>query len=388
MSRKENTLTAVAVVGSILTLGGFAVAVALSRRVSERALPTPLPEPQPDGKVPNQPPPRFGFSDDDVEAAARMLASENELGSPQLWTELIGSQLHARKAGETLYERITAGSGFGPQGERVWPGRVRPVSTEKDAQPIHRTWAQEVLAGLHAPRFSQAIAFFEPAQQDKALAIAQRARAKQKRGEPLTPQEKRLLRYGKSAAEVRADWQKTLRHVGTIDGVEFYEMSRTNPEKSDFAARDKAKVLGWPVSKELVTRIGDGVMTHRPGSGRPHKGVDIFAPAGSEVTAARSGRVLRVLDGRDSKNEKAQRAGLWVDVEAANGQIDRYLHLGEAKVAEGQRVRRGDVIGVIADAHESGSGDAPHVHFEVRASDYDREKKDYGQPINPKFEVV
>ena len=95
-----------------------------------------------------------------------------------------------------------------------------------------------------------------------------------------------------------------------------------------------------------------------------------------------------MLDGRSSKNEKAQRAGLWVDVEAANGQIDRYLHLGEARVTEGQRVRRGDAIGVIAEAHESGSGDAPHVHFEVRASDYDREKKDYGQPIDPKFEVV
>ena len=44
---------------------------------------------------------------------------------------------------------------------------------------------------------------------------------------------------------------------------------------------------------------------------------------------------------------------------AANGQIDRYLHLGEATVTEGQRVRRGDAIGVIAEAHESGSGEAP-----------------------------
>ena len=380
----DAALAALAVVGTVLTLGGFAMAVALSRRVAEKALPLSR-HPQPNETIPSPP---LDFSDEDVEAAARMLASENGQGSPQLWTELIGSQLHARKAGETLYERITAGSGYGRQGERSWPGRTRPVSTDQEALPIHQSWAREVLSGLHTPRFGNAIAFFDPAQQDKAHAIAQRARAKQVQGLPLTEQEQRLSHYRKTAAEVRADWQKTLRRVGTIDGVEFYEMNRSNPEKSDFAARDKAKLLGWPVPKELVTRIGDRVTESRPGSGRPHKGVDIFAPAGSTVTAARSGRVKRVMDGRGSNHEKAQRAGLWVDVEAANGQIDRYLHLGEATVAEGQRVKRGDAIGLIAEAHESGSGDAPHVHFEVRASDYDREKKDYGQPIDPKFEVV
>ncbi len=379
----DAALAALAVVGTVLTLGGFAVAVALSRRVAEKALPPLRPS------VPNESPPSpLDVSDDDVEAAARMLASENGLGSPQLWTELIGSQLHARKAGETLYERITAGSGYGRQGERSWPGRTRPVSTEEEALLIHRSWAREVLSGLHTPRFGNAIAFFEPAQQDRAYAIAQRARVKQAQGLPLTEQERRLSHYRKTAAEVRADWQKTMRSVGTIDGVEFYEMNRSNPEKYDFAARDKAKLLGWPVPKGLVTRVGDGVTDSRPGSGRPHKGVDIFAPAGSIVTAARSGRVKRVIDGRSATNKHAQRAGLWVDVEVANGQIDRYLHLGEASVSEGQRVKRGDAIGVIAEAHESGSGDAPHVHFEVRASDYDRVKKDYGQPIDPKFEVV
>ena len=75
-----------------------------------------------------------------------------------------------------------------------------------------------VLSGLHLPRFGSAIAFFEPAQQDKPHAVAQRARVKQAQGLPLTEQEKRLSHYRKTAAEVRADWQKTLRRVGTIDG--------------------------------------------------------------------------------------------------------------------------------------------------------------------------
>ena len=165
----DAALAALAVVGTAVTIGGFAVAVALSRRVAERALP---PSRQP---IPTEiPPPPRDFSDEDVDAAARMLASEDGQGSPQLWTELIGSQLHARKAGETLYARITAGSGYGRQGERSWSGRTRPVSTDQEALPMHRSWAREVLSGLHTPRFESAIAFFDPAQQDKAYAVAQR----------------------------------------------------------------------------------------------------------------------------------------------------------------------------------------------------------------------
>ena len=151
----DAALAALAVVGTVLTLGGFAVAVALSRRVTERALP---PSRQPEANDPTPSPP-LDFSDEDVEAAARMLASENGLGSPQLWTELIGSQLHARKAGETLYERITAGSGYGRQGERSWPGRTRPVSTEQEALPIHRSWAREVLSGLQPSDIARTVRF-------------------------------------------------------------------------------------------------------------------------------------------------------------------------------------------------------------------------------------
>ncbi|MBK8359429.1 MAG: M23 family metallopeptidase [Comamonadaceae bacterium] len=108
---------------------------------------------------------------------------------------------------------------------------------------------------------------------------------------------------------------------------------------------------------------------------------------GTPITAARSGRVKRVVDGRGSNREAARRAGLWVDVEVGK-QMDRYLHLGEAKVVPGQKIKRGDLIGVVAEAKTSGTGKGPHLHFEVRAGDYTSERQDYGAPINPKFEVV
>ena len=385
MSRRKSdaALTALAIGGTLLTLGGFVAALALSKRATTEPSFGPLLQPNP-GALPGT-----DFSEDDLDAAARMLASENGTGSRALWAELIGSQLHARKPGETLFDRITAGSGYGPQGEKSWPGKVRPVATEQPALPVHRKFAAEVLAGLHPAQFPKAVAFFEPAQQDKVLRIAERARGKLKQGLPLTKQEERLRHYTKSADDIRADWQKTMRLAGTIDGVEFYEMSRMrmSPEDHDFAAREVASRLAWPIARTEIKRVGDQVMELRPKTGKPHKGVDLFAPPGTPITAARSGRVKRVVDGRNSSREAAKLAGLWVDVEVGQ-QIDRYLHLGEAKVVAGQKIKRGELVGIVAEAGTSGTGEGPHLHFEVRAGDYTSDRQDYGTPINPKFEVV
>ncbi len=163
------------------------------------------------------------FSDADVEAAARMLASENPRGSRALHIEQIHTQLRSRKPGQSLFDRITAGSGWGPQGERRPPGGVRPVSTEEPATDALRELARAVLDGLHPSQLPTARKFFAPAQQDRALQIAARARDKQAAGLGLTAQELRLLRYRKTAAEVRKHWiSDGAKHVGTLDGVEFF----------------------------------------------------------------------------------------------------------------------------------------------------------------------
>lgn len=163
------------------------------------------------------------YTEADVEAAARMLASENPRGSRMLHIEQIHTQLRARKPGQSLFERITAGSGWGPQGERQPGGGVRPVSTDEPATPALRQLAAEVLAGLHPSTLPTARKFFEPAVQDRAFAVAQRTRQKQAAGQSLTQSEKRLIHYRRSAEDVRKSWRADgASHVGTIEGVEFY----------------------------------------------------------------------------------------------------------------------------------------------------------------------
>ena len=65
----------------------------------------------------------------------------------------------------------------------------------------------------------------------------------------------------------------------------------------------------WPILLSKLTKIGDSIAAHRPGSGRAHKGVDLFTEAGTEVRAAAAGRVLRVINGSQGSSESQQRAG-------------------------------------------------------------------------------
>lgn len=163
------------------------------------------------------------FSDLDVEAVARMIASENPTGSRRLHVEQAWTQIRSAGPFQTLFSRITAGSGWGGQGESKPPGGTRPVATANSANDAQRQLAIRILSGLEQSEIPGAGTFWEPAQQDRAFAVAERARAKQKRGEPLTHQEQRLLKYKSSAEDIRRRWRaRGQRQLDTIEGVEFW----------------------------------------------------------------------------------------------------------------------------------------------------------------------
>lgn len=108
-----------------------------------------------------------------------------------------------------------------------------------------------------------------------------------------------------------------------------------------------------------------------------HRGTDIaiigrFAAQdeGRDITAAQAGRVTRTHDGEFDRCTTADCAGgngfgNYVYVEHADGHVTIYAHMrqGSVRVAEGQQVGCGDVIGQVG---SSGYSTGPHVHFEVR----------------------
>jgi len=134
-------------VGGVATVGGLLAWAAFSR--ADSPLSPGSSSPLPSGLQTFS----GSYTEADVEAAARMLASENPRKSKQLHIEQVFSQLRARRLGDSLFDRITAGSGWGKQGDRNRPGGVRPVSTDKPANDAQRSLAREILDGMHTPGF-------------------------------------------------------------------------------------------------------------------------------------------------------------------------------------------------------------------------------------------
>ncbi|HEX6246020.1 MAG TPA: M23 family metallopeptidase, partial [Polyangiales bacterium] len=89
---------------------------------------------------------------------------------------------------------------------------------------------------------------------------------------------------------------------------------------------------------------------------RIHAGVDIVAPRGSPIVAARTGIVAY------SDNRVRGYGNLLVIVHA-NGEVSLSAHCQRIFVFAGQRVARGQVV---AEVGMTGLALGPHLHFELR----------------------
>jgi len=92
--------------------------------------------------------------------------------------------------------------------------------------------------------------------------------------------------------------------------------------------------------------------------GRMHKGIDIAAPRGSLVRAAKSGVVTqsRYLSGY----------GKAIYIDHGNGISTRYAHNSRLLVRAGEKVYQGQII---AYSGSTGRSTGPHLHFEIRIKD-------------------
>lgn len=106
--------------------------------------------------------------------------------------------------------------------------------------------------------------------------------------------------------------------------------------------------LAYPVSGWLSSPFG-------PRGNRFHAGVDIGAPRGAAVFAARRGTVVYAGWGGDY--------GRLVILQHDSGVQTYYAHLSRITVAPGSTVPRGERIGLVG---SSGHASGPHLHFEVR----------------------
>ena len=155
------------------------------------------------------------------------------------------------------------------------------------------------------------------------------------------------------------------------DGIDWLSKEAATQEQSlqelSLAAEQKSSRWAatpsiWPVKGWVTSGFGPRVspFTEKPAW---HDGLDIGAAANAPVQAPAQGRVTTV--GFDPK------LGNLVKIDHGFGIETLYGHLAKALVKEGQRVKRGDVVGLVG---STGLATGPHLHYMVKV---------HGQTFDP-----
>lgn len=129
-----------------------------------------------------------------------------------------------------------------------------------------------------------------------------------------------------------------------------------------------------PISNVDLTRMasGYGMRIHPIYKTRKmHYGMDFTAPTGTDVYATGKGVVAKVTKGKRGYGQS-------VIIDHGFGFKTRYAHLSRIDVKKGDKVMRGDVIGLVG---STGLSTAPHLHYEVIKLD----AKGKEQRVNPVY---
>jgi hypothetical protein len=140
-------------------------------------------------------------------------------------------------------------------------------------------------------------------------------------------------------------------------------------------AKDRAKMIASipsikPVridllKKNLNAMSGFGIRLHPVHKvDRMHTGIDFTAPPGTHIQATGNGVVIKADHGRVGY-------GNHVIIDHGYGYTTLYGHMMKIKVKEGEKIKKGQLIGLVGN---TGTSTAPHLHYEVRYK---------GNPVDP-----
>jgi murein DD-endopeptidase MepM/ murein hydrolase activator NlpD len=99
-----------------------------------------------------------------------------------------------------------------------------------------------------------------------------------------------------------------------------------------------------------------------------HHGIDIATNRGNPIYATADGTVIQM------RTDKI--GGKTIKIKHMFGYVTIYCHMSEFLVKVGQKVKRGDTIGLVG---STGKARGPHVHYEVQLN---------GKEKNPYFYIL
>ncbi|PIR73509.1 MAG: hypothetical protein COU40_02100 [Candidatus Moranbacteria bacterium CG10_big_fil_rev_8_21_14_0_10_35_21] len=145
--------------------------------------------------------------------------------------------------------------------------------------------------------------------------------------------------------------------------------------------------LDYPVASVRVTQKYGMTSYAKKGAygGNPHNGIDFGISSGSNVFAARTGKII------GSGNNGRYAYGKWIAIDHGDGLVTLYGHLSKQLVSKGESVKGGEKIALSGN---TGNSTGPHVHFSVfSAKSFEVAKSKYvsglyipiGYPVNPRW---
>jgi len=141
---------------------------------------------------------------------------------------------------------------------------------------------------------------------------------------------------------------------------QFFKIERSYGDQTNRRAQTPSI---WPSLGLLWDRFGWRDDVSELGEAEYHCGIDISAPLGHPVVASADGAVI-LLDSRPDY-------GNLIIIDHGSGLTTRYAHLLGFRVTLGQRVKKGQLIGLVG---KTGRASGPHLHYEVRLN---------GNAVNP-----
>ncbi len=165
-------------------------------------------------------------------------------------------------------------------------------------------------------------------------------------------EERRLAEERRQREEARRKQQEEQRRLEQQARVRQQQQVQSQPRLRRANAVVAAAGYRWPMSNFTITTY----FGRRGVFQRFHTGIDLAAPTGTPIYAARAGQV-------DTAGWSRFGYGLHVILDHGGAHETLYGHMSRIAVRPGQWVARGDLLGYVG---STGWSTGPHLHFEVR----------------------
>ena len=155
-----------------------------------------------------------------------------------------------------------------------------------------------------------------------------------------------------------AQKEKDLKAQEYKEWLATYVPPTTLPSGTDTTPSTQApSSSGWVKPLKSYTITSPFGMRKHPvlGYDRMHEGVDMAAPQGTPIYAAKSGKVT-------TASYQKGGAGNYVSINHGDGFSSIYMHMTRYIVSKGQYVNAGQVIGYVG---STGISTGPHLHFGI-----------------------